>query len=91
MTRSKQTQLWIVNVVSFVLVFLLTLTGLINWLVLPHGGGQRWALLVETRHFVMDVHAWLSLFFLVAVIFHLSLNWLYVRSNLARMGRIDKK
>lgn len=91
MTMSKQAQLWMVNVVSFVLFSLLALTGLVNWLVLPHGGGQRGNLLIGTRHFIRDMHAWLSVLFLATVILHMVLHWPYVRSNLARMGWVAKK
>lgn len=91
MAIPKQAQLWIVNLVSFVLFFLLAITGLINWLVLPHGGGRRGGLLLDARHLLRDVHAWLAVLFLVAVVVHLLLHWPYIRTNLVKMGWLGKK
>ena len=91
MAIPKQTRLWIVNVISFVLFSLLAITGLINWLVFPHSGVRRDSLLSETRHLIRDVHAWLAVFFLIAVVIHLLLHWSYIRSNLVRMGWLGKK
>ena len=91
MAIPKQTQLWIVNLISFVLFCLLTITGLINWLVFPHGVGRRESLMLEMRHLLRTVHVWLALFFLVVVVIHLLLHWPYIRSNLVRMGWFSKK
>lgn len=91
MAAPKQSQLWIVNVISFVLFFLLAITGLINWLVLPHGGGRRDGSVIETRHLIRDAHTWLAVFFLIAVIIHLMLHWPYIRSNLVKIGWLSKK
>lgn len=46
MAIPKQTQLWIVDVVLFVLLSLLTITGRINRLVLSHGGNRRDCLVI---------------------------------------------
>lgn len=91
MATPKQTQLWIVNVISFVLCCLLAITGLINWLVLPHGIGRRDNLLLEMRHLMRDVHVWLAVFFLVVVVIHLLLHRSYIRFNLVKMGWFAKK
>lgn len=91
MALQKKIQLWVVNVISLVLLSLLTLTGLVNWLVLPHGAGRRGGLLVETRHLLREVHAWVAVFFLVVIVIHLMLHWPYVRANLAKMGWLGNK
>jgi hypothetical protein len=91
MAMPKQAKLWVVNIVSFVLFSLLAVTGLTNWLVLPHGGGRRESLLIETRHLIRDVHAWLAVFFLVVIVIHLLLHWPYIRSNFVKMGWFGKK
>jgi hypothetical protein len=91
MALQKKVQLWVVNVISFVLFSLLAITGLINWLVLPHGAGRRGDLLIQTRHLIRDVHAWAAVFFLAAVVIHLMLHWPYVRTNLVNMGWLGKK
>jgi hypothetical protein len=41
MAMGKHAKRLSVNVISVVLLSLLTATGLFNWLVLPHGGGRR--------------------------------------------------
>jgi hypothetical protein len=63
MTMGKNVTRWMVNIVSFVLFSLLAVTGLINWLVLPHGGGRQEGFLIGTRHLLMNVHAWLAVLF----------------------------
>ncbi|BBO75581.1 hypothetical protein DSCW_29980 [Desulfosarcina widdelii] len=90
MTAPRSMKLWIVNVVSFVILFLLAITGLINWLVLPHGGGRK-SWVTETRHFIMDVHAWLAVAFLLAVGIHIWLHWSYIKANLTRYGWFNAK
>lgn len=91
MAIPKQTQRWIVNVISFVLCCLLAITGLINWLVLPHGIGRRERLLLEMRHLIRDVHGWLAVFFLLVVVIHLLMHRSYIRSTLIKMGWFAKK
>lgn len=78
----KHLKLWTVNIVSFVLFSLLAVTGLINWLVLPHGGGRQEGFLIGARHLLMDVHAWLAMLFLVAIAIHLVLHGSYIKANL---------
>ena len=88
MQRSKT--IWIVNVVSFVALSLLTITGLINWLVLPHGAGRS-SWVKETRHFLMEIHAWMAVAFLLAIGIHIWLHWSYIKANLARFGWFKTK
>lgn len=86
MTNSKTFKLWIVNVVSFVLFSLLSLTGLINWLVLPKGYAARGGLLVSLRHFLVGVHEWTALLFMIVVVVHITLHWGYIKANLKKHG-----
>lgn len=88
MTTTKGLRLWIVNVVSFILFSLLTATGLINWLVLPKGYGVRGSFLVSLRHFLVEVHAWTALVFVVVIIVHIAFHWSYIRANLKKHGII---
>ena len=90
MALQKNLKLWTVNIVSFVLFALLTITGLINWLVLPHGGGRREGFLIGTRHVLMEVHTWLAMLFLVAIAIHLVLHWSYIKTNLNKSGWLKK-
>jgi hypothetical protein len=56
---------------------------MINWLALPHGSGRHlWV--TETRHLLMDIHAWLAVVFLLAIGIHIWLHWSYVKANLAK-------
>jgi len=73
---------WMVNVASFILLSLLTLTGLINWLLLPRGPGPGRGLGTSVRHFLIGVHEWTAILFIVAIGIHIGLHWSYVKSNL---------
>ncbi len=75
----KVFKLWIVNVISFLLLSLLGLTGLINWLLLPRGYGQGAGFLVSLRHSLVTIHEWAALLFMVVIGVHLSLHWAYVK------------
>ena len=86
MTNSKTFKLWIVNVVSFVLFSLLSLTGLINWLVLPKGYAARGGPWVSLRHFLVGVHEWTALLFMIVVVVHITLHWGYIKANLKKHG-----
>ena len=91
MSMGKPLKLWAVNVISFVLFSLLAVTGLVNWLVLPHGGGGRQGLLIVTRHLLMEVHAWLAMLFLLAIAIHLVLHGSYIKANLEKSGLLKKE
>ena len=82
MRRNKAAKLWIVNILSFILFSILTLTGLINWLLLPRGYRGEGGALVSLRHFLRDVHEWTALLFIFIVLVHLVLHWSYIKSNL---------
>jgi len=88
MTNTKALRLWIVNVLSFILFCLLTLTGLTNWLLLPKGYGAKESLLVSLRHFLVEVHEWTALLFMLTVMVHMALHWGYIKANLKKHGII---
>ena len=56
MANSKAVQLWFVNIISFILFFVLTVTGLLNWLVIPHGYRGEGGMLISFSHFLGEVH-----------------------------------
>jgi hypothetical protein len=85
---NKAAQLWIVNVISFVLFSILTLTGLINRLFVPRGGGAEGGIAVHLRHFLREVHQWTALMFIVMVLIHLALHGSHIKSNLQKYGII---
>ena len=78
---------WIVNVVSFVLCAILTLTGLINWWLLPRGFEARGSFLIDIRHFFTDIHEWTALLFLISIGVHIWLHWNYVSQQLTKMRK----
>jgi hypothetical protein len=78
MSNNKGATLWFVNVLSFILFSILTITGLINWLIIP--GGHRGD--SGLRHFLRDIHGWTAVLFVIVVVIHLILHWPYIRSNL---------
>ena len=80
----KLSRLWIVNVISFFLFSLLSVTGLINWLFLPRGYGSGAGFLVSLRHFLIGIHEWTALLFMVVIGIHISLHWSYVKKSLDR-------
>ena len=80
----KQSRLWIVNVISFFLVALLSVTGLINWLLLPRGYGSSAGFLVSLRHFLITIHEWTAVLFMIVIGIHIWLHWTYVKKSLDR-------
>jgi membrane protein implicated in regulation of membrane protease activity len=80
----KPYRVWIINVASFFLFSLMGITGVINWLVLPRGYRSGAGLLVSIRHFLMTVHEWTGLLFVIVIGIHISLHWRYVKKNLDR-------
>jgi hypothetical protein len=86
MKNEKAFKLWAVNVLSFILFILVSVTGLLNWLVLPRGYEARGSVLVSVRHFLITVHEWTALIFLITIVIHLFLHWKYIRSNLKKYG-----
>ena len=86
MSTDKARKLWTVNVIAFILLAILALTGTINWLLLPRGY-QAGGALVSLRHFLRDVHAWSAVFFIISMLVHWSLHWSYLQNNLKRYKR----
>jgi cytochrome b subunit of formate dehydrogenase len=80
----KLSRLWVVNGISFFLFSLLSVTGLINWLLLPRGYGSGAGFLVSLRHFLVTVHEWTALLFMIVIAVHILLHWSYVKKNLDR-------
>lgn len=84
MDSNKAVKLWIVNVLSFILFILLSITGLLNWLVLPRGYEVRGSVLISVRHFLTSIHEWTALIFMITIAMHIILHWTYIRSNLKK-------
>jgi hypothetical protein len=86
MNSKKAFKLWTVNVLSFILFILLSITGLLNWLVLPRGYEARGSVLVSVRHFLITIHEWTALIFMITIAIHIILHWSYIKSNLKKYG-----
>jgi cytochrome b subunit of formate dehydrogenase len=84
MTNRKTSDLWLINVVSFVLFVVLSVTGLINWLLLPKGYAARGSFLITLRHLLVEIHEWVAVGFMVAIAIHILLHWGYVKANLKK-------
>lgn len=91
---NRRDLVWLVNVLSFVLLAILILTGLVNWFALPHGGGPPAGMLAFLRHLVREIHGWTAVFFMATIALHIGLHWGYIRNNLnfakRSKSRLDK-
>ena len=81
MTNRMSFKLWIINVISFILFILLSITGLVSWLILPRGYGMRKGFLASLRHFLIEVHEWTALVFIFIIAVHVVLHWGYIKTN----------
>jgi hypothetical protein len=81
---NKATKFWAVNVASFILFLVLGMTGLTNWLILPRGWEAKRGLATGVRHFLVEVHEWTALLFMITIAVHVILHWGYVKTNLKR-------
>lgn len=85
MSNRKAVKLWVVNVASFVLFLILSITGLANWLLLPRGYETRVRYLITIRHLLRDIHEWAALGFIIIIAIHLFMHWPYIKGNLKRI------
>jgi uncharacterized BrkB/YihY/UPF0761 family membrane protein len=84
-TKSKGLRLCLLNLVLFICFVLLSLTGLITWVILPRGyrfrdGGELHAL----RDTLIELHEWVALVFIALVVVHLVWHWSYIKANAKR-------
>ena len=84
MDRLKK--MWGVNVVLFILGLFLSVTGLVNAWVLPHGYEAKGSFLIDIRHFLTECHEWAGLLFILTVGVHLMFHSTYVRNGLKKFG-----
>src|SRR5512135_2649462 len=82
-TKSKRLRLWILNLVLFTCFVLLSLTGLIPWLILTRELSREGEL-HALRHMLTELHEWMALAFIVLVIVHLVWHWSYITTNAKR-------
>jgi hypothetical protein len=53
---------------------------------LPRGYEARGSVLVSLRHFLVSIHEWTALLFMITIVIHIYLHWTYVKSNLKKYG-----
>lgn len=82
MTRHNR---WRAQVMLFLTVVILAVTGLINWL-LPQGGAAR-----NLRHLLRWIHEGAALGFVALLAVHLSSQWDAIRRSLRRFGLWGKE
>ncbi|MFZ7110170.1 MAG: DUF4405 domain-containing protein [Desulfatiglandales bacterium] len=80
----KNSARWVVNVLSFLLFALLSVTGLINRLILQRGYELRGSSLRSLRHFLVEIHQWAGMLFIVVVAVHVILHWNYIKAKLVQ-------
>ena len=90
MPNRKESKRWTVNVVSFVLLAILLTTGLINWVILPRGHGGEGGIFVSLRHFLLAIHEWTAILFVITIGVHLLLHRAYIQANLKGGERSGK-
>ncbi|GAB6907463.1 hypothetical protein JCM12296A_33000 [Desulfosarcina cetonica] len=90
MDDPKKINRWTINIIAFGFLVILAGTGLINWLILPHGLGRQAGALAQVRHFLMNLHAWAGVLFIATLALHLKLHWTYIRANLIKSGVLKK-
>ena len=86
---------FVVDLVSFIDLVCLTLTGFVMKYILPPGTGGRGRMLHEgrgveqikelwsmTRHQWGDIHFYLALLFLILMVAHIILHWRWIKSYL---------
>jgi Ni,Fe-hydrogenase I cytochrome b subunit len=88
MSANKAEKLWIVNIISFILLMVLAVTGLINWLLVPGGYRGEGGFMMLFRHFLREIHEWTGLLFIIVIIIHLTFHWPYIKSNLKKYGKL---
>lgn len=84
--------------ITILIALLITaITGLLLWLVLPHGpGSQSFIFLGLTRGTWIDIHNWVGLAMLIGAATHIALHWRWIScvadrffKKLARQARIN--
>ncbi|MFZ5571089.1 MAG: hypothetical protein ACOZF0_11830 [Thermodesulfobacteriota bacterium] len=86
--NSKAEKLWRVNVISFIILMLLVVTGMANWLVFPggsHGAGS------SIRGFLCAVHRWSAVGFILMIGVHLFFHLDYINKSLEKYGLLRKR
>jgi hypothetical protein len=84
--------------ITILIAFLITtITGLLLWLVLPHGSGsQSFIFLGLTRQTWINIHEWVGLVMLIGAGVHIALHWKWISciadrffKKLARQARLN--
>lgn len=90
MSKNKTAIVWTVNVCMAFLFSILSITGLLNWWIIPHSHGHQDTFVFSLRHFIMNIHQWAALIFMIMVVVHIYLHWTYVIASLKKYGVLKK-
>lgn len=95
---------FVVDLVSFIDLVCLALTGFVMRYILPPGTGGRGRVLHEgrgveqikelwsmTRHQWGDIHFYLALLFLILMVAHIILHWVWIKSYLKSLLGMSRK
>jgi len=78
MPNKNRLNFW-VDLITFVLFALNTMTGLLLWFIIPSGSGSRFAVFgAFTRAVWLTLHKWLGLGVLGGVATHLAIHWQWI-------------
>lgn len=86
----KHTQNIVIDVISFLCLILLLLTGLLIHYVLPRGSHDNtfWGL---TRHEWGDIHFWIAIVFFSIIVIHLILHSSWIKASFFSKGNRQKR
>lgn len=82
----KHTQNVVIDLMSFIFLMVLLLTGLlIHYVLLPGSHGSSF--LGLTRHEWGDIHFWVALLFVAVILYHLLLHLTWIKGSLFKKKR----
>jgi len=91
----RNTLNFLIDLISFLVMLGLILTGLMMRYVLPHGQGRGWSwtLWGLDRHDYGDIHSWLAAALISLILVHVWLHWGWCCTTLSKMlgGRAPRK
>lgn len=73
----KHTQNKIIDAISFICMLMLLITGIIMYVALPPGSGEK-VFLDLSRHEWGSVHFWMAVLFTLMIIIHLLLHYSWI-------------
>jgi len=85
MTDTKTTTRWLVNIIAFVLLAVLIVTGLLNWLLIPRGFEGGAGPLLSLRHGLRAIHQAGAILFMAIIAVHLWLHRSHITTQIRKI------